>query len=201
MKIAAILLSFLLTLTAHAQEMRMKKPQLPPPEPNQLHLYLLDFEMRYEKDASEQWVDRKPLNLGIAYRMSRWSVLFEYARFSEESGNSTLNIDRTHEEMMLWGRWHLWGLKNQRNQVSIYGAGGIGTYQETIKTTLNGAGESDTTGYKIMGGLGAGVDGSYLFTRSFGVVAALEGRGLVASEFDPNPTWSAVVRTGFLFRW
>ena len=102
---------------------------------------------------------------------------------------------------MLWGRWHLWGLKNQRSQVSVYGAGGVGTYQETIKTTLNGSGETDTTGYKLMGGLAAGADGSYLFTKNFGVVAALEGRGLVASDFDPNPTWSAVLRTGFLFRW
>lgn len=200
MKVFVVLSLLFLSFSVHAQELRMKQPQ-PPPEPSQLHLYLLDVEMRYEKDAADEWVDRKPLNLGISYRAPRWSLLFEYSRFTEDSGNSTLSVDRTHEEMLLWGRWHLWNLKAQRTQISIYGAGGAGVYQETVKTGLSGSSETNTTGSKIMTGLAAGADMSYLFTRSFGVVAALEGRGLIASDFDPNPTWSAVVRTGILFRW
>ncbi|MFM6930022.1 MAG: hypothetical protein ACKOX6_16240 [Bdellovibrio sp.] len=200
MKVFVILSFLFLSLSVHAQELRMKQPQ-PAPEPHQLHFYLLDIEMRYEKDAADEWVDRKPMNFGIAYRAPRWSLLFEYAQFTEASGNSTLSIDRTHEEMLFWGRWHLWSMKAQRTQVSVYGAGGAGVYQENVKTALNGSSETNTTGYKVMTGLAAGADMSYLFTRSFGVVAALEGRGLIASEFDPNPTWSAVVRTGILFRW
>lgn len=213
MKLVLAVLSLFMGLNAYAQtatipsaaasapqETRMKRPVLIP-KLNQLQLYPLALDIRYEKDSAENYMEQKPQNLSFAYRTNAWSVLFEYSKFSQESGNSTLNIKRDHEEMLLWGRWHLWRLQKKSMRVSVYGGGSLGTYKEDITTTLSGASQKDTTGAKFLGGLAAGADISYDFTKYFGVIAAAEGRGLMGQELDPNPTFGGVIRTGIYYAW
>lgn len=178
----------------------MKRPALVPPL-NQLQIYPLAFEIRYEKDSSDNFIEQTPQNLSFAYRTTAWSVLFEYSKFTQSSGNATLNIDREHKEMVLWGRWHLWRLTQKQMRVSIYGAGGLGTYSEDITTSLSGSSQKDSTGSKFMGGLAAGADISYDVVKNFGVIAAAEGRGLMGQEFDPNPTFGALIRGGLYYSW
>ena len=168
---------------------------------NQLQIYPLAYEVRYEKDAAENYLEQKPLNLSIAYRKSSWSLLFEYSKFSQDSGNTTLNITRDHQETLLWGRWHLWRMRQKSMQVTVYGSGGLGTYKEDVTTTLSGSTVTESTGSKFMGGLAAGSDISYDFARSFGVIAAAEGRALMGQEFDPNPTFSILMRAGLYCAW
>lgn len=168
---------------------------------NQLQIYPLAYEVRYEKDAAENYLEQKPTNLSIAYRKASWSLLVEYSKFSQDSGNPTLMITRDHQETLLWGRWHLWRLRQKAMQVTVYGGGGLGTYKEDVTTTLSGASMTESTGSKFMGGLAAGSDISYGFGERFGVIAAAEGRGLMGQEFDPNPTFSILIRTGVYFAW
>ncbi len=182
------------------QETRMKRPVLVPVL-NQLQIYPLALDIRYEKDAAENYEEQKPQNLSFAYRTNAWSVLFEYSKFTQDSGNPTLNVKRDHEEMLLWGRWHLWRLQKKSMRVSVYGGGSLGTYKEDVTTTLSGNSQKDTTGAKFLGGLAAGADISYDFTRNFGVIAAGEGRGLMGQELDPNPTFGGVIRTGLYYAW
>ncbi|WP_413558715.1 hypothetical protein [Bdellovibrio sp. HCB209] len=201
MKLIWLGLSLLLfAATANAQETRMKRPVMIP-QLNQLQIYPLAFEIRYEKDSSDNYLEQRPTNLSFAYRTNVWSILFEYSKFTESTGNSTLNIDREHTEMVLWGRWHLWRMTQKQMRISIYGAGGLGTYSEDITTSLSGSSQKDSTGSKLMGGLAAGGDISYDFVKNFGAVAALEGRGLMGQGFDPNPTFGALVRTGLYYSW
>ncbi|WP_413575920.1 hypothetical protein ACLVWU_16160 [Bdellovibrio sp. HCB290] len=201
MRILVVVLSLLVTVGAFAQQSRMKRPALVP-DLNQFQVYPLAMEMRYEKDSAGNWLEQKPQNLSFAYRATAWSILFEYSKFDESSGNSTLNIKREHSELLLWGRWHLWRQQQSKAlRLSVYGAGGLGTYTENVTTTLSGTTQTDSTGSKMMGGFAAGADVSYDFVKSFGVVAAVEGRGLMGQEFDPNPTFGGVARAGFYYSW
>ncbi|QLY25008.1 hypothetical protein [Bdellovibrio sp. KM01] len=212
MKLVLAMMSFLIGMNAFAQtaatpaaasapqETRMKRPVLIP-KLNQLQLYPLAMDIRYEKDSADNYIEQKPQNLSFAYRTNAWSVLFEYSKFTEESGNPTLNIKRDHEEMLLWGRWHLWRLQKKSMRVSVYGGGSLGTYKEDVTTTLSGTSQKDSTGGKFLSGLAAGADISYDFTKYFGVIAAAEGRGLIGQELDPNPTFGGVIRTGIYYAW
>ncbi|WP_413585356.1 hypothetical protein [Bdellovibrio sp. HCB274] len=201
MRFLILILALLTSVGAFAQQSRMKRPSVVP-ELNQFQIYPLALEMRYEKDSAGNWLEQNPQNLSFAYRATTWSVLFEYSTFSESSGNSTLNISREHKEMLLWGRWHLWRHRASKPlRMSVYGAGGVGTYTEDIKTTLSGITQNDSTGSKMMGGLAAGADISYDVFYGFGVIAAIEGRALMGQEFDPNPTFGGLMRGGFYYSW
>jgi hypothetical protein len=213
MKIVLAVLSFFVAVSASAapvaapagnaapapQETRMRRPVLIP-ELSQWQIYPLALDIRYEKDSAENYQEQKPQNLSFAYRARAWSVLFEYSKFSQDSGNPTLNINREHQEMLLWGRWHLWRLEKRQMRVSVYGAGSAGTYKEEVTTTLSGVSQKDSTGAKLLGGLAAGADISYGW-KNFGFVLAAEGRGLMGQELDPNPTFGGVIRTGLYYAW
>mgnify|MGYP003341436024 CR=1 FL=1 len=114
-----------------AQESRMKLPE-PAAVPPQLQLFG-GLEARWEKGDSQELEQRNPTNFSFAYRTKILSVLFEYSKFSESSGNASLSTDRTHEEMMLWGRWHFLRFENESIRTSMYGGLGVGAYQEKVE--------------------------------------------------------------------
>ncbi|UYL09205.1 hypothetical protein B9G69_001265 [Bdellovibrio sp. SKB1291214] len=208
MRFIVVVFAVLMTAAASAQEAsvdnskKSAKPANVRVLPlNHFQIYPLAYEVRYEKDASENYVEQTPMNFSVAYRKASWSLLFEYSKFSQDSGNPTLKITRDHQETLLWGRWHLWRLRKKAMQVTVYGGGGLGTYKEDVTTTLSGSSVTESTGSKYMGGLAAGSDISYGFSESLGVIAAAEGRGLVGQEFDPNPTFGVLIRTGIYFAW
>lgn len=200
MKFMVLFFSILLSLSSFAQETRMKMPE-PPPDRGALRFYLLNLEMRYEKDSSQDYIDRKPRSFSIGYQWTRWSFLMEYARFSEDTGNSTSSIERIHQELLGWGRYHFFDVKNtsEKMKFSLYGGVGGGGYTEEVETTLMGVSRTDKSDAKFISGAALGAEISLLPNPKFGFVAALEGRALFASDFDPNPLWSAIIRTGIQF--
>lgn len=163
--------------------------------------YLLSPEMRFERDSSQNVVDRKPLNISLGYQKLRWSFLLEYARFSEGSGSATYFVDRTHEDIVVWTRYHFWNATflEGRQNLQLYGGLGLGGYKESLVTTFQGQSRKDTGSLLFMSGLSAGAESSLKITESFLFSLGLEGRTLVASDFDPNPLWSLVLRVGVGF--
>jgi hypothetical protein len=185
----------LFSVMSFAQESRL---QIKPAEPAPLlKLYLLDFEMRYEKSTDLEWAERKPLNFAVAVQIKKFDFVMEYASFTQSSGNATLSIDRKHQEVVAWGRWHFLNKKFSQAHVSLYGGLGLGGYEEEVTTTAPGSSTSEKGGMKWMSGLSAGVELQTPFTDSLGFVGALEGRVLTAADFDPNPLGSGVLRLGF----
>lgn len=195
MKSIFVLCSLFVSLSAFAQETRMPMPQ-PEEPPPVLQLYPVGQDVRIERGASQDYEARNFWNFSFAYKTPVMSALVEYGQFEDQSGNSTSNIDRTHQEMMLWGRWHFFRRTTTSFHWSVYGGLGVGAYKEQVKTTVLGDSHTDDTGTKIMSGVSVGTEASYYFTKNFAVVGALEGRGLFAGDFDPNPTGSGVVRIG-----
>jgi hypothetical protein len=186
---------FLFSVASFAQESRL---QIKPAEPAPLlKLYLLDFEMRYEKSTDLEWTERKPLNFAVAVQIKKFDFVMEYASFTQSTGNATLSIDRNHQEVVAWGRWHFLNKKFSQTHVSMYGGLGLGGYEEEVTTSAPGSSMSDKGGMQWMSGLSAGVELQTPFTSSLGFVGALEGRVLTAADFDPNPLGSGVVRLGF----
>lgn len=192
----SLVLAFLVlfSASAFAQESRLK---VVPPQPAPLlKLYLLDFEMRYEKSSVLDWEERKPLNLGVAFQRKQFDFLMEYAKYSVDSGNATLGIKREHQEVMAWGRWHFVDTHVSEAKWSLYAGLGVGGYEETVTTSTPGSSMSDKGGVQWMSGVSAGAEVQIPISQSLGFVSALEGRLLTAADFDPNPLGSGVVRLG-----
>lgn len=190
--LAAFVLLF--SVASFAQESRLKV--LPPESAPLLKVYALDFEMRYEKSSGLEWEERKPFNFAIAVQKKQFDFVMEYAKFSVGTGNSTLAIDRDHQEVMAWGRWHFVDTNVSEAKWSLYAGLGVGGYEETVTTTTPGSSMSDKGGVQWMSGVSAGAEVQIPMTTRLGFVGALEGRLLTAADFEPNPLGSGVVRLG-----
>lgn len=195
MRALIVALLSLFSVVSLAQESHLKiKPAEPAPI---LKLYLLDFEMRYEKGSDLEWAERKPLNFAVAVQLKKFDFVMEYAQFTQSSGNATLGIDRKHQEILAWGRWHFLDKKFSETRVSLYGGLGVGGYEEEVTTSTPGSSQTDKGGMKWMSGASAGVEAQIPMTDSLGFVGALEGRLFTAADFEPNPLGSGVLRLGF----
>lgn len=161
---------------------------------------VLNPEMRFEYDSNKEFIDRKPLNLAVVYGQARYSVALEYARFAESSGNASSQLERTHQDVMVWARYHVvpdYAL-TKNNFLTFYAGAGVGAYEESVETTLSGVSRTDNGTAKLMTGLSGGGQFKY-HLQSFGMVAGLEARGLFASDFSPNPLGSLVLHLGVFF--
>lgn len=199
MRSLLVCLSLLFSLTATAQVSRLKIPK-PNDDVSSFQLYPLGMEMRYERASSQDFETRHFLNFAFAYQKNNLSALFEYSKFNDDSGNTTSNIETSHQELILWGRWHFVTAKAESApvQVSLYGGLGIGAYQDQVKTTLMGQSQTDESGTKVLTGLSFGGDLTCSLSKDFALLAALEGRTLFSGDFDPNPLVSGVARVGIL---
>ncbi len=160
--------------------------------PWHVNLLPLNGEYRYERDSSQQTVDRSPISLAAGARKGTSTILFEYSAFTEKTGNSTLSIDRSHQEYSFWLKENFMSFES----VDFFIGGGLGAYEEKVTTTLAGSGSAtDTSGLQIMGGTCAGVR-TLVFRY---VLLSFEGRLIAGKSFDPNPQVSLLARLGVEF--
>lgn len=157
-----------------------------------VHLFVLNAEMRFERDSNQQILDRRPLNFagGVSRGNSNYSM--EYASFSEKTGNATLSIDRGHQEFSFWWKENLIHFE----MAELFLGAGVGAYQEKVTTRLIGNKDvTDSGDLQEMAGLSAGVQ------RKFAgyILVSLEGRALLGRNMDPNPQGSVVARLGVEF--
>lgn len=169
--------------------------------PTSLRVYLLNPELRFERNAEQEIAPKTPLNFALSVSRMRYSFLLEYSRLSENSGNQSSSIQRTHEEALLWFRYHYLNLKNRDGSVTthLYGGVGAGAYQETVDTTLLGDTRQDMGKQKFLSSLSLGAEISYALNQAWAAVMNAEGRALVASELDPNPQGSLLLRLGLAY--
>ncbi|UXR64316.1 hypothetical protein EZJ49_14705 [Bdellovibrio bacteriovorus] len=195
MKLLIAFLILTVSWGAGAQESRMKIKAEDPV--SLLALYPLTYEMRYERGNSQDLESRQPVNFGLGYHRSRYSVLFEYSHFSDESGNGTSSVERKHQDLLMWGRYNLVAGTDEHMRGIVYLGAGVGGYEEEVITTFMGSSRSDKTGMKVMGGAAAGLE-LFMTGHYGGVSAALEGRALMGPDFDPNPVFGVALRLGLV---
>jgi hypothetical protein len=155
-------------------------------------IFPLNGELRWERDSTQQMVDRHPFGLAFGVRKGPSTVLFEYSKFDEKTGNATLALDRSHEEFLFWWKQNIMNFE----RVDFFISGGAGAYSEKVVTTLAGSGSAeDSTGLQMMGGVSGGVQ-SLLFRY---VLVSFEGRLMAGKNFDPNPQPGMLLRVGVEF--
>lgn len=190
--LVAVMVLLSTTVAVAASEAAGSAAAKEPVSPWHFDIFPLNGELRYERDPAQQMVDRRPLNLAFGVRKSATTVLFEYSRFSETTGNDTLSLDRTHEEYVFWWKQNLLTYE----VVDFFITGGAGVYNETVKTNLAGAESStDSSGLQIMGGASGGLQ----TLIAHYVLVSFEGRLIAGKNFDPNPQPSLLLRVGVEF--
>jgi hypothetical protein len=197
-RIAVLVAILFLTGTVHAQESRMTMPE-PNEAPLLTRLYLLNVEMRFDRDDKQEISNRYPFHLAVGFKKKSIAAVVEYSQFSEDSGNSSSSVTRTHREGVFWGRWHFKDFVGTEKDLSFYAAAGIGMFQDEVKTTLMGDSVTDTGEYKPLGALALGSEFTTLFKKHWGLVINGEMRALMASDFDPNINWSLLLGAGLQF--
>lgn len=156
------------------------------------NIFLLNPEMRYERDSSQQMLDRRPLNFAAGARKGSSTFILEYATYSEFTGNTTLSIDRDHKEYVFWWKENLMNLEFVDFFVSV----GLGAYEEKVTTKLIGNSDAvDSSGMQVMGGTSAGLQSKIAGY----VLLSVEGRLFAGKNFDPNPQASLLARLGVEF--
>lgn len=198
MKLFLCLLSFLVVIPAWAQKNGVRSG--PEVSSSAFQIYLLNPEVRYERGNSQDFVDRKPLNLGVAYQLRKVSVLLEYTSFKDDTGNATSSIERRHQDLALWGRYDFVTTSLLGSPLRFYSGIGAGAYQEEVKTTLMGMSRSDESPARFFSGLSVGALSAMSLSSQFDFLIGVEGRILISSDFDPNPLWSFLVRLGFSYK-
>lgn len=167
-------------------------PAKAPVTPWRYDIFPLNYEVRYERDASQQLVDRRLMNFAFGVRKGPSTVLFEYSRFNEESGNATLSLERRHEEYLFWWKQNILNF----DYFDLFIAGAAGGYSEKVTTVLAGSGSTeDSSGLQIMGGGSAGIQ-TMLFKM---VLVSFEGRLMAGKNLDPNPQPGMAFRLGVEF--
>jgi len=162
-------------------------------------LYFYNPEMRYERDADQNYVNRNPQGFALGFKKEDWALVLETSYFSESSGNSTLSISRQHQEGTLWLRRHFCDRSFEAMSGSLFISAGIGGYQDKVTTTLNGDSENDSGTLSLMGGVSFGIELLAVAEKDYGVVFSFETRALTGSDFDPNPMFSGLFQFGLQF--
>jgi hypothetical protein len=200
MKNIFLFFTLVMSFDCQARETQAQSLKIAAPE-SQLQFYFVNPELRYERSNAQDLVDRKPKNFAIAYKERENSFLVEYSQFEEQSGNVTASVIRSYQDFTISYRNHF--LESQANNLtySIYWGAGAGFYQEEVATSLLGLTRADKSDARPLGTLSFGTDLRYGLSKSIQLALAAEGRSFVATDFEPNPIWSAVVRFGLVVRY
>lgn len=148
------------------------------------------LDMRGERDQKQSTTPRSWPTLTIGAGLKPWMALFEYASFTENSGNNALNVERKVETVLVWGQWST----DEAWVVQPYMAVGIGGYRTSAEMTLYSQ-KTASQGKWIEHGAGAL---GLRLSRLSPFLLAVEGRVHMNRELDPSPTISGMLKMGFI---
>ncbi|GEM_PF-6353997 len=192
------LFCFLLGLLGYTHEARAQDSNLPRRAQISVGM-LLSPELRFQRGVDQEIESQTIYNWGLAIRYAEiFSAVLEFAQSSEKSGNGSSSLELKQKEWLAWGRWHFRGVNIDHTKLSIFGGIGAGTYDREVKTTLLGDTRTDKSGLQRVAGLTLG--GDLVFGEQYKILVGIEGRSLFSTDFDPNPTFSLMVRTGIFYR-
>lgn len=153
-------------------------------------LLAMGSEFRQEKDIDSNLATRSLTNYMVGAGYRSWIGFLERASFQEISGNPTLNVKRSMEDIMLWGQYRA---LSWNYLVPFFGAG-VGYYKEKVDTTLMGTTTGNESKNKFLTG------GSFGLSLDIPVAwLSVEGRLLFGDELDRQPTVGALLRAGIYF--
>lgn len=156
-----------------------------------IYAYPFDYSFRYDKNEEQDYrrFDLRVLAVGLAF--NRYDITFEVSHFDWSSQVGSLGVAREQQEYHFWGRASLWSWK----YLDIYGGLAVGSYDETIKTTLGASSVKSTSQWNWSTGAAAGVN-FHIFKY---LLSAIELRTMFGKDFDPQPQLGGLLRLGVRF--
>lgn len=151
----------------------------------------LGLDMRFERDEDQTTKMRSIPGFAVGLLHDHWLGEFEYASFSQSTGNSSLAVKRQSDTALLWLYWQ--ALDGQT--IAPYLGGAIGALHDTVETSLYDDSERDQSPWNFMT---AGALGLRLFPKSI-FWLSIEGRLYKSARLDPDPQLGTVARVGFVF--
>lgn len=150
----------------------------------------IGVDMRAERDQQQTTLPRTWPTLSLGVGLKPWMGLIEYASFTENSGNETLNVDRKAETLLLWGQW----TAEDSWAIQPYMGLGLGGYRTSADMNLyservSAQGKWIEHAAAAVGLRWASITPLYIST---------EGRVHMNRQLDPNPTLSLVFKIGFI---
>jgi hypothetical protein len=154
-------------------------------------LALVGAELRGERDVNDNYAGITFANLALGGRYQQWFFLVEEAQQSQSTGNATLSVKKEVQDILGWVNWTT--DSSWHHLAPLLGAG-LGAYQIKVTTTLAGTATKDTTPWKLLGGVSAGLrlDLPVLWL-------SVEARLLAGDDLDPQPTLGGLARIGLWF--
>ncbi len=147
-------------------------------------------EFRSDKNIQGDATSQNFTNFAVGGGYGKWIGLIERASFEEVSGNASLNLKRSYEDIMLWGHYRpvSW------NRIAPFVGGGAGFYKEKVDTSLVGTTTSNSSKNKLLAG------GSFGLSLDIPIAwLSVEGRLLFGEELERQPTLGALLRAGVYF--
>jgi hypothetical protein len=156
-----------------------------------IYAYPLDYSFRYDKNEEQDYrrFDIRVLAIGLEFK--RFDLTFEVSHFDNSTQSGSLSVAREQQEYHFWGRASLW----RWNIVGVYGGLAMGSYDETIKTTLSGSSVQTTSQWNWSTGIAAGVN---IHIHKY-LLSAVELRSMFGKDFDPQPQFGGLLRIGVRF--
>ena len=147
---------------------------------------------RFERDENQSLTPRVTQRLAIGLNIESIQVEIASDQFSSKSSEGNVSIKRNYQDFTLWlgHQFHQW------NQLNLFAMGGLGQYQETIKTRVGTLTDESTSNSKTL--MGVGLELRYQ-PFDVGLLVSSGARKLWAENFDPNLQPDLFVRLGFEF--
>lgn len=155
-------------------------------------LWPLGSAMRMERDENRNLVPRIAQQYALGIGFDNWSVELARTQFESDSEEGNVRVVRNYEDMMLW----LGHQVSLSEQVDFVGSGGLGLYQEKIKTVVGVISSMSKSDQKLLFGLGAELKWQPF---DLGLLLSTGARVLMSEDFDPNPQPEFFVRVGWQF--
>ncbi len=151
--------------------------------------YQPDFRYVKTLDTQMQWQQGAVHSLGL--QKDNFLFLLDYASSTDSSGNQALTFRKDRVEVMLNGYYLFYSLSEH---LGLAAGLGLGLYEDTLKSRLLGQEITERTGNQVL------AKGSFAMMGSWSYLFySLEFSGLTGRDYDPQPTFTALLRLGLQF--
>lgn len=150
------------------------------------------FAARIERDEDQSLVTRSSLQYAGGVRFNNLSVELSRIELKSKTQEGNISIEREYQDMTFWLGHHFLII----NKIEFVGAGGLGLYQEKVKTVVSSISDTSTSEQKPLLGLSGEVRWR---PYELGLLLSTGARLVVSENFDPNPQPEFFIRAGWQF--
>lgn len=194
MRIIILFLFFIFAVNAIASEQvestQQSQQTASELKPEYKYMLFLGNESRMEENVQKDLVVNNYKNYSAGVGFGKYKFLLEKAQYSELTGNATLNVKRIFDDYLIWAHY----ASEYYHFLEAFVGAGLGTYKNTVETSLNGMTTTNSSNFKLLTGLCFGIGLSYKI-----VYTGIDVRLLFGDEMERQPTVASLLKIGLIF--